>query len=79
VSDERDPSGALPEIERLLDERMGREGEADLTVVQRVSGVIGGFHFWQDLAIRRLHEIHQLKGEPCPCCPERHPSGPVGE
>ena len=57
-------------IEHLLDERLGRAGEEDLTLVQRVADVILAFEQWQDLAIRRLHEIHRLTGETCEFCPK---------
>ena len=58
----------LAEIERLLDDKVGRQGVEDLTIVQRVADVVAGFESWSDLAIRRLHEIHRLTGEGCEFC-----------
>jgi hypothetical protein len=58
----------LAAIERLLDEGVGREGLEDLSLVQRVQGVIKSFNVWSDLAIKRLHEIHCLNGEECGSC-----------
>jgi hypothetical protein len=67
---ERDPQAILTEIERLLDERIGRPEGDDLTLVQRVADVILSFETWSDLAIRRLHEIHRLSGAECQFCSE---------
>ncbi len=58
----------LAEIERLLDEGVGRENVEDLTIAQRVQDVIMGFNGWTDLAIKRLHEIHRLQGQECEFC-----------
>lgn len=58
----------LAEIERLLDEEVGRQNLEDLTPVERVQDVITGFNSWSDLAIKRLHEIHRLNGEECEFC-----------
>lgn len=64
----QDPTIQIREIERLLDERVGRDGVEDLTVVERVADVIAGFDFWSELAIRRLHEIHRLTADECEAC-----------
>jgi len=58
----------LHRIERLLDERVGRENLEDLTLYERVLDVVQGFEAWSDLAIRRLHEIHRLNAEECGLC-----------
>ncbi len=58
----------LAEIQRLLDEGVGRQNLEDLTLVQRVQDVIASFNSWSDLAIKRLHEIHRLQGEECEFC-----------
>jgi hypothetical protein len=58
----------LAEIERLLDEGVGRENLEDLTLVQRVQDVIAGFNSWSNLAIKRVHEIHRLQDEECEFC-----------
>ena len=60
----------LAEIERLLDDEVGRQNLEDLALVQRVQDVIAGFNSWSDLAIKRLHEIHRLTGEECEFCPK---------
>ena len=60
----------LAEIERLLDEGVGRQNLGDLTLVQRVQDVIKGFNLGNDLAMKRLHEIHRLTGEECEFCVE---------
>jgi len=44
----------LAEIERLLDDGVGRQNLEDLTLVQRVQDVIAAFNSWSDLAIKRL-------------------------
>jgi hypothetical protein len=65
---ELSPEQQLAAIERLLDEGVGGEGLEDLSLVQRVQDVIKAFNMWSDLAIKRLHEIHRLKGEECGFC-----------
>lgn len=67
-SDEPVAEETLRRIEALLDERVGRENLEDLTLYERVADVVEGFNGWADLAIRRLHEIHRLEGEPCEFC-----------
>jgi hypothetical protein len=66
--DEPSAEEQLAEIERLLDEEVGRQGVEDLSLVQRVRDVIAGFNSWSDLAIKRLHEIHRLQNEECDFC-----------
>jgi hypothetical protein len=58
----------LAAIERLLDEGVGREGVEDLSLVQRVQVVTVASNSWSDLAIKRLHQIHQLSGDECEFC-----------
>ena len=58
----------LRAIERLLDDRVGHEGMEGRSVEERVADVIAAFDSWCDLAIRRLHEIHRLRGEECEVC-----------
>ena len=57
-------------IEQLLDDHVGRQNLEDLTVVERVRDVIKSFNSWADLAIRRVHEVHQLTGDTCQFCPK---------
>ncbi len=59
---------ALAEIRALLDDRVEVEGSEDMTVYERVLDVVKAYEFWSDLAIRRLHEIHRLKGQGCDFC-----------
>ncbi len=58
----------LAAIERLLDEGDGREGVEDLSLVQRVQDVTVTSNSWSDLAIKRLHQIHQLSSDECEFC-----------
>lgn len=58
----------LAAIERLPDEGVGREGLEDLSLVKRVQDVINSFNVWSDLATKRVHEIHRLRGEECALC-----------
>jgi hypothetical protein len=44
------------------------EGSEDMTVYERVLDVMLAYELWSDLAIRRLHEIHRLKGQECEFC-----------
>ncbi len=60
----------LAQIERLLDDGVGRQNLEDLTLVERVQDVIAAFNSWSELAIKRLHEIHRLTGEECEWCPK---------
>ena len=39
-----------------------------MTVYERVLDVMLAYELWSDLAIRRLHEIHRLKGQECEFC-----------
>jgi hypothetical protein len=64
-----DAGDELQRIERLLDERVGRdEGVEDLSVFERVRDVVAAFEAWSDLAIRRLHELHRVQGAECDFC-----------
>jgi hypothetical protein len=59
---------ALAQIRALLDDRVEVEGSEDMTVYERVLDVVQAYELWSDLAIRRLHEIHRLKGQECEFC-----------
>jgi hypothetical protein len=59
---------ALAQIRALLDDRVEVEGSEDMTVYERVLDVMLAYELWSDLAIRRLHEIHSLKGQECEFC-----------
>ncbi len=60
---------AFAEIRALLDERVEVKGAEDMTVYERVLDLVKSHEAWSDLAIRRLHEIHRLKGS-APSSPE---------
>ena len=45
-----------------------KEGVEDLAAVQRVAAVIAASEASSDLAAKRLHEIHRLRGEDCQYC-----------
>jgi hypothetical protein len=65
-----DPSSedVLAEIKALLDDRVEVEGSEDMTLYERVLDVVKAYEWWSELAIRRLHEIHRLKGQECGFC-----------
>jgi len=67
-----DPSAedALAAIGALLDDRVEVESSEGMTLYERVLDLVKSYELWSDLAIRRLHEIHRLKGEECDFCSE---------
>jgi hypothetical protein len=65
---EQSAEEALAAIEGLLEDRVEVDGQEDLTLYQRVLNLVEAYELWSDLAIRRLHEIHQLTGQECDFC-----------
>lgn len=63
-----DAADELARIERLLDERVGKQGVEDLSVFERVQDVVKAFESLSDLAVRRLHELHRANGKACDFC-----------
>jgi hypothetical protein len=67
-----DPSAedSLAAIGALLDDRVEVESPEGRTLYERVLELVKSYELWSDLAIRRLHEIHRLKGDECDFCGE---------